>query len=55
MRVWRDGWTVVTADAGRAAQFEHTLLVTEDGIEILTDYEQSNPEIDDLIEATKEI
>jgi methionyl aminopeptidase len=34
--IWRDGWTVVTADAGRTAQFEHTLLVTADGAEILT-------------------
>jgi methionyl aminopeptidase len=34
--IWRDGWTVVTADARRTAQFEHTLLVTADGSEILT-------------------
>ena len=35
-RMWNDGWTAVTADGGRTAQFEHTLLVTEDGAEILT-------------------
>jgi methionyl aminopeptidase len=35
-QVWRDGWTVVTADARRTAQFEHTILVTEQGPEILT-------------------
>ena len=34
--IWDDGWTVVTADRRRSAQFEHTLLVTEDGAEILT-------------------
>lgn len=34
--IWQDGWTVVTKDRGRTAQFEHTLLVTEDGHEILT-------------------
>jgi methionyl aminopeptidase len=34
--VWPDGWTVVTADRQRTAQFEHTLLVTADGAEILT-------------------
>ncbi len=34
--VWSDGWTAVTADGQRAAQFEHTLLVTRDGAEILT-------------------
>lgn len=33
---WRDGWTVVTRDRGRTAQFEHTLVVREDGGEILT-------------------
>jgi Xaa-Pro aminopeptidase len=34
--MWDDGWTVVTKDRRRTAQFEHTLLVTEDGAEILT-------------------
>jgi len=31
-----DGWTIVTADRKLSAQFEHTLAVTEDGVEILT-------------------
>jgi methionyl aminopeptidase len=34
--IWPDGWTVLTADRRRTAQFEHTLLVTADGAEILT-------------------
>jgi methionyl aminopeptidase len=34
--MWDDGWTVVTRDRKRSAQFEHTVLVTEDGSEILT-------------------
>ncbi len=34
--IWKDGWTVVTKDRKRTAQFEHTVLVTEDGHEILT-------------------
>jgi methionyl aminopeptidase len=34
--MWDDGWTVVTRDRRRSAQFEHTLLVTDDGAEILT-------------------
>ena len=34
--IWPDGWTVLTADGRRTAQFEHTLLVTADGAEILT-------------------
>lgn len=31
-----DGWTVLTADRSLSAQFEHTIAVTEDGVEILT-------------------
>ena len=34
--LWEDGWTVVTADRARSAQFEHTIVVTETGAEILT-------------------
>ena len=34
--MWDDGWTVVTKDGSWTAQFEHTLVVTEDGYEILT-------------------
>jgi methionyl aminopeptidase len=34
--VWDDGWTVTTQDKSRTAQFEHTILVTETGSEILT-------------------
>ncbi|WP_285492407.1 type I methionyl aminopeptidase [Actinomadura sp. NBRC 104425] len=34
--IWKDGWTVVTKDRKRTAQFEHTIVVTEDGHEILT-------------------
>ncbi|XP_031436221.1 methionine aminopeptidase 1 isoform X2 [Clupea harengus] len=33
---WPDGWTAVTRDGKRSAQFEHTLLVTETGCDILT-------------------
>ncbi|TVY43825.1 Methionine aminopeptidase [Lachnellula occidentalis] len=35
-KTWPDDWTSVTQDGKRTAQFEHTLLVTEDGVEILT-------------------
>ncbi len=34
--MWDDGWTVVTRDRKRSAQFEHTVLVTDEGSEILT-------------------
>jgi len=34
--LWEDGWTAVTVDGKRTAQFEHTILVTDDGAEVLT-------------------
>ena len=34
--MWDDDWTVVTRDLRRSAQFEHTLLVTTTGAEVLT-------------------
>ncbi|PHR64893.1 type I methionyl aminopeptidase [Pseudidiomarina marina] len=35
-KLMRDGWTVLTKDRSLSAQWEHTLLVTEDGVEVLT-------------------
>jgi methionyl aminopeptidase len=35
-RMWEDGWTAVTADGRLTAQFDHTLLVGDDGAEVLT-------------------
>jgi methionyl aminopeptidase len=34
--LWDDGWTVVTRDGSWVAQWEHTVVVTQDGVEILT-------------------
>lgn len=34
--ILEDGWTAVTADNARTAQFEHTILVTKGTAEILT-------------------
>jgi methionyl aminopeptidase len=34
--MWDDGWTIVTRDGRRSAQFEHTLVVTAHGAEVLT-------------------
>lgn len=34
--MWPDNWTAVTLDGKRSAQFEHTLLVTDTGCEVLT-------------------
>eukprot|EP00955_Chlamydomonas_euryale_P101868 365377-Chlamydomonas_euryale.AAC.43 len=38
-KTWKDKWTVVTEDGGLCAQWEHTLLITPDGCEILTAYD----------------
>ncbi|MDR2458797.1 MAG: type I methionyl aminopeptidase [Holosporales bacterium] len=35
-KVMKDGWTVVTADKSLSAQFEHTVAVTENSVEIMT-------------------
>src|SRR6266545_63802 len=34
--LWDDGWTATTKDKSRTAQFEHTLVVTDTGAEVLT-------------------
>lgn len=34
--LWPDNWTSTTKDGSWSAQFEHTLLATEDGVEVLT-------------------
>ncbi|PXF47446.1 Methionine aminopeptidase 1 [Gracilariopsis chorda] len=34
--IWPDNWTAVTADGHNSAQFEHTILVTKEGFEVLT-------------------
>lgn len=36
VKTLRDGWTVVTSDGSLSAQFEHTLVMTANGLEILT-------------------
>ena len=36
IRTMKDGWTVKTKDRGLSAQYEHTLVVTDDGCEIMT-------------------
>lgn len=42
-KMWPDDWTAVTVDGKRSAQFEHTLLVTEDGVEVLTARKADSP------------
>lgn len=35
-KMWDDDWTAVTADGSRTAQYEHTMVVTKDGVDVLT-------------------
>jgi methionyl aminopeptidase len=43
IRCLADGWTIVTADHSLSAQWEHTVLVTDDGYEVLTTSEGAPP------------
>ena len=43
---WRDNWTSSTVDGERSAQFEHTLLITETGCEVLTARLESSPPLE---------
>lgn len=42
-QTWPDDWTSSTADGKKSAQFEHTLLVTKDGVEVLTARNENSP------------
>ena len=42
-KTWPDNWTSATQDGRRTAQFEHTLLVTKDGVEVLTARKADSP------------
>ena len=42
-KTWPDDWTSVTQDGRLTAQFEHSLLITEDGVEILTARKADSP------------
>jgi methionyl aminopeptidase len=38
-----DGWTARTIDGKLSAQYEHTVLITESGVEVLTDVDNEYP------------
>lgn len=44
--MWADNWTVVTQDGKRSAQFEHTMIITDDGIEVVTKRLPDSPPLD---------
>jgi methionyl aminopeptidase len=47
--LWEDDWTAVTLDGRRTAQFEHTVLVMEDGVELLTVLEDGTAPAETLV------
>ena len=46
-----DGWTIITKDRSLSAQWEHTVLVTPTGFEVLTLSDES-PALPDFVHAT---
>lgn len=43
VKILEDGWTAVTRDGSLSAQYEHTVIVTEDGLEIMTVADGDDP------------
>lgn len=43
VRTEKDGWTVTTLDGSLAAHFEHTLILTKDGVEVITQTDGDHP------------
>jgi methionyl aminopeptidase len=44
-QTWPDGWTAVTKDGKWSAQYEHTMVVTGDGVDILTARTATSPNV----------
>lgn len=55
VQMLQDGWTVVTADGKPSAHFEHTVLITPDGPEILTIPEGKSEEINNKLKRAKDL
>jgi methionyl aminopeptidase len=45
-QTWKDNWTSTTVDGQRSAQFEHTMIVTDDGVDVLTKRLPNSPELE---------
>ena len=46
---WKDNWTSTTSDGQKSAQFEHTILITEDGHEVLTARLDNSPPLEFML------
>ena len=51
---WPDGWTAVTKDGSRSAQYEHTMVCTDDGVEVLTARLPTSPAVFPFVSETEE-
>jgi len=51
---WNDKWTSTTTDGQRSAQFEHTILITEDGCEVLTARLKTSPPLEHILQKPAE-
>ena len=47
---WTDKWTSSTVDGQRSAQFEHTILITETGCEVLTARTKDSPPLEHIVQ-----
>lgn len=45
-KLWSDNWTAATLDGKRSSQFEHTMIVTNDGVEVVTARLPESPPLD---------
>jgi predicted peroxiredoxin len=43
--LWPDGWTAVTKDGSLSAQYEHTMVCTTDGMDVLTKRNKNSPRV----------
>ncbi|MNG10525.1 Methionine aminopeptidase [compost metagenome] len=48
VRTLGDGWTVITKDLSLSAQWEHMILVTDDGFEVLTPWPDQSEEYQEI-------
>ena len=53
-QTWNDNWTSTTVDGQRSAQFEHTMVITEDGVEVLTARKDNSPPLEFMTQKKSE-
>lgn len=51
---WNDNWTSSTCDGMRSAQFEHTIVITDEGTEILTARLDTSPPLEFMLQGDQQ-